>query len=361
MKSPSAKKYRVIGVMSGTSLDGVDVAFCHFERRKNRWQFLIEAAQTFKYSKEWKKELSTAQLLSGEKLMQLHSAYGAFLGKLCNDFIKKNRLKPIDFIASHGHTIFHQPKNGFTFQLGDGNMIHAVTEIPVIFDFRSLDVALGGEGAPLVPIGDRLLFSQFDVCLNLGGIANLSMEHKGKRKAFDVCYCNMALNYLAAKVGKEFDESGKLATTGSVNEGLRKSINKIYSTNRKTKPSLGREGFENHFQSLLDSDGIELHDRLRTVCESISNEIADAIPTSKKKMKMLATGGGARNEFLIQLLREKLSKRVEIVIPDKTTIDFKEALVFAFLGVLRVRDEVNVLNSVTGAAKDSCSGILVGN
>lgn len=292
--------------------------------------------------------------------MQLHSEYGDFLGGLCNAFITRNKLKKIDLIASHGHTIFHQPENKFTFQLGNGNSIHSRTGLPVVFDFRGLDVALAGEGAPLVPIGDRLLFSEYDVCLNLGGIANVSMETQRNRKAFDVCFCNMALNYLAANVGKDFDAFGNLASRGSVNKKWLTALNKVYSATRKKHPSLAREGFEKSIVPLLEDDSISTHDKLRTFCESIANEIIAAIPPAKN-VRLLATGGGARNNFLISLLREKVSKRVEIVVPHTSIIDFKEAMVFAFLGVLRIRDEVNVLKSVTGASRDCCSGILVGN
>lgn len=345
--------------MSGTSLDGVDIAFCDFKLKKEKWQFLIKASETVTYSKAWKNKLAQAHTISGEKLMQLHSEYGEFLGKLCNEFIKKNKLKQIDFIASHGHTIFHQPKNKFTFQLGNGNDIHAVAGLPVVFDFRSMDIARGGEGAPLVPIGDRFLFSAYDICLNLGGIANLSMEVNKQRHAFDVCFCNMGLNYLAATIGKEFDANGNLSSQGSVNKKWLRELHKVYSTTRKKHPSLAREGFEHAIVPQLEDNSISLNDKLRTFCESIVEEIAMAVP-QKKNLKLLATGGGARNKFLIQLLRQKLSGQAEVVVPDHTIIDFKEALVFAFLGVLRVRGEVNALKTVTGASQDSCSGILVG-
>jgi anhydro-N-acetylmuramic acid kinase len=290
----------------------------------------------------------------------LNAKYGKFLGQQCNQFIKQKKLKKIDLIASHGHTIFHQPSKKFTFQLGDGNAMHATIGLPIVFDFRSLDVALGGEGAPLVPVGDKHLFAEYDVCLNLGGIANLSMEVNGKRKAFDICFCNMILNYVSAKTGKDFDKSGVMASKGSINQKLLVSFEKIYRTNSRKKPSLGREGFEKEFQSLLDNKTIPLNDRLRTACESIALEIAKSIPIPNKKMKLLVTGGGALNSFLIELIRSKLPSKTEIIIPSKTIINFKEALVFAFLGVLRLRDENNVLKSVTGASHNSCSGVLIG-
>ncbi len=346
--------------MSGTSLDGVDFAYCKFTLKKGNWEFSIESAQTFPYPKEWRNKLANAHLLSGEALLELNSKYGKYIGQLCNQFIKQKKIKEIDLIASHGHTIFHQPKNKFTFQLGDGNAMHAKIGFPIVFDFRSLDLALGGEGAPLVPIGDKYLFSDFDICLNLGGIANLSMDVNGKRKAFDICFCNMLLNYLSMKAGKDFDKNGIMARKGTVNKLLLNSLQKIYNRNQKKKPSLSREGFETEFQTLLDNESISLNDRMRTACESIADEIAYSIPDSKKKMKLLATGGGSSNEFLIQLIENKLSSITKVIIPSRTIINFKEAMVFAFLGVLRLRGENNVLKSVTGSTHNSCSGVLIG-
>jgi anhydro-N-acetylmuramic acid kinase len=344
--------------MSGTSLDGVDIALCNFELNGNRWHFSIKEAKTIKYSAGWKKKLSTAQSLSSQKLLQLHSQYGTYLGELCNRFITERKVKKVDLISSHGHTIFHQPSNKFTFQLGNGNALYAATHLPIAFDFRSLDVTLGGQGAPLVPIGDELLFSNYDACLNLGGIANVSMQVNKKRIAYDICYCNMALNLLASKTGKPFDENGRLALQGVVNKKLLSDLSKVYSANRAKRQSLAREGFESKILALIENDSVSLNDRLRTVCESVANEIVEAVPTSKKKLKLLVTGGGAHNRFLINLIQEKLSK-VEVVVPSKTIVDFKEALIFAFLGVLKFRGEINVLKSVTGASRDSSSGILV--
>ena len=238
--------------------------------------------------------------------------------------------------------------------------MHASIGLPVAFDFRSLDVALGGQGAPLVPIGDKFLFSDYDICLNLGGIANLSMEWNGKRTAFDICFCNMVLNYLSSKAGRDFDKNGTMASKGAINQPLLNSFEKIYLTNRKKNPSLGREGFEKEFQVLLDNESIPLADRLRTACESIASEIVKSIPVSTKEAKLLATGGGALNSFLIDLITSKLSSKTKVIMPSETIIHFKEALVFAFLGVLRLRGKMNVLQSVTGASHDSCSGVLIG-
>ena len=352
--------FYAIGLMSGTSLDGVDIAYCRFARKNKSWKGKIISASTKEYSPAWRKELASAHQLAGTELINLHTRYGEFLGQLTRSFIKENKIKRADLIASHGHTIFHQPQLGFTFQLGDGNAVHAEAKIPVVYDFRSLDVALEGQGAPLVPLGDQLLFSDFDVCVNLGGIGNLSLLGKSKVKAFDFSYCNMALNYLAEKTKKNFDNKGKLAREGNVNDALLSKIENIYAVTRKNHPSLGREGFEKDIQQLLDDGPVNLNDKLRTVCESIANELVLSIPGKKKKRKLLVTGGGAFNDFLIQLIEEKLKGRAKIVVPDKKIIAFKEAFVFAFLGVLRLRGEINILKSVTGAKKNSCSGVVVG-
>jgi anhydro-N-acetylmuramic acid kinase len=351
--------YHVLGLMSGTSLDGLDVAYCKF-RFDRRWTFNILSAKTFEYSGEWRKKLSEAHLLDSFSLHELHSDYGKWLGLRSKEFLTRQKLKRVDFIASHGHTIFHQPARGFTFQLGDGAALHAASALPVIYDFRSLDVALGGEGAPLVPIGDRLLFSEYDVCLNLGGIANLSMEQGKKRIAFDVCFCNMALNYLANELDLSFDRNGKLASQGNVNSALLDSIMLLYKRYRKGRPSLSREMFEQQVKPLLENSSIPLEDRLRTVCQSIATEIAVAIPKSKNKLEVLATGGGALSGFLVKTLADQLDNGTRIIVPPEKIIAFKEAMVFAFLGVRRVRREVNALASVTRAVRDSSGGAMVG-
>lgn len=352
-------KYKVIGLMSGTSLDGLDIAFCSFGKQNNKWSYDIEFAETIRYPAKWTKILGTAQTLSGEQLTETDVLYGKLLGELTREFIAKNKLRP-DFITSHGHTIFHQPKKSFTLQIGNGNAIHAATGIPVVCDLRSLDVMHGGQGAPLVPIGDRLLFSEYDVCLNLGGIANLSTEVKRQRIAFDVCFVNMALNYLSEKVGKSFDKNGAISSSGEVNKALLQQIRKIYTKLRKSRPSLGREIFESQLKPLLDNEKISLEDRLRTITESSAEEIVQAILSLKKNSQVLCTGGGAYNSFLISRMLDLGGDDLIFVIPEDRIIKFKEALVFAFLGVLRVRDEVNCLKSVTGAVQDSSGGILVG-
>jgi len=356
MKSKTT--YKAIGMMSGTSMDGLDIACCQFVK-KRKWEFEILEALTVRYPKAWKEKLARAPVLSGEELLALDAEYGAFSGEQCLEFIQRRRIRNVDLVASHGHTVFHQVQRGFTFQLGNGNAIHAALGIPVVSDFRSLDVALHGQGAPLVPVGDRLLFGEYDVCLNLGGIANLSLEKMGRRVAFDICFANTGLNYLAAKAKKEFDEDGFLATKGKVVGNLLDKLTAVYDGVRKKRPALGREGFESTVRPLLNDELIPLEDRMRTFCESIVGEIKRSMPLEKNNLRVLVTGGGALNPVLIQLLGQKL-ERINIEIPPRRIIEFKEALVFAFLGVRRARGEVNVLKSVTRASRDSCSGVVVG-
>jgi anhydro-N-acetylmuramic acid kinase len=351
-------KFKVIGLMSGTSMDGLDIAYCHFLNTSKGWQYELKKATTIKYSPAWIKRLSTAHHLTAERLVALDVAYGKFLGEACKKFIVENSVDA-DFIASHGHTVFHNPKDGYTFQLGNGNGLHAVADLPVIYDFRSLDVMLGGEGAPLVPAGDKFLFGDYDICLNLGGIANLSMDVNGKRIAYDVCFCNMSLNYLMQQVGKQFDKQGERASTGEISTTMLKQLAKVYNVLRTKRPSIGREIFEEKIKPILDQKGIRLEDKLRTCIESTAREIADVMAIKKKPI-VLCTGGGVFNSFLMSCLLDHCNDNATLIIPDETVVKFKEALVFGFLGVLRLKNKANCLQSVTGAVQNSSSGIMVG-
>lgn len=348
-------KYRVLGLMSGTSLDGLDLALCDFTLN-DTWDFDILEATTIDYPSSWLRALRSASVCSGEDLCALHYKYGRYLGEQARTFLGRRRAR-VDFIASHGHTIFHDPGNGYTFQLGDINAIAAYTSTPVIGDFRSFDVQRGGQGAPLVPAGDRHLFSEYDVCLNLGGIANLSMENKGKRVAYDICFCNTPLNYVMNKRGKKFDDQGTLASKGEIDTALQRKLSRVYDSFRAKRPSLGREVFEKHFMKILDHANAQDQDILRTVTESIAEEIAQALGPFKRG-NVLITGGGAFNSFLIAQLLDRVGDDIKLILPGKEVIKFKEALIFAFLGVLRWRNEINVYSSVTGSTGDSCSGLI---
>jgi len=345
--------------MSGTSLDGLDIAYCVFKKDNDGWRFSVEKAITTKYPSSWLQKLSNAHLLPAVELAALDVEYGKLLGDLCLRFIRKHKITA-DFIASHGHTVFHRPKRRFTYQLGNGNALHASAGLPVIYDFRSLDVARGGEGAPLVPAGDEILFSDYDVCLNLGGIANLSRNEKGKRIAFDICFANMGLNYLAGQLNKPYDHNGDAASAGEINPAMLRDLRNAYKRFKFKRPSLGRELFEQTFKPILDTKKITIYDKLRTLTESTAEEIVEAFQLTKKPVNVLCTGGGAFNSFLISTILDKSEDKAALVLPDDEIIKFKEAIVFAFLGVLRKRNEVNCLKNVTGASSDSSAGLIIG-
>ncbi len=345
--------YLVIGLMSGTSLDGLDIALCSFHYQDNEWSFEILDTETRKYTDYWLKKLTSIHEAKAEELSELHFEYGHFLGEQVNSFIKKAAQKP-DFIASHGHTIFHRPEKKHTLQIGDGNAIAAVTGLPVVFDFRSKDVALGGQGAPLAPIGDRLLFPGYDSCINLGGIANISFESNHQRIAFDICPVNQVLNSLSNEMGKAFDNKGEMASQGNIDFDLLIALNEFNYYKSKPPKSLGKEWVDENIFPLLDLFSIPIKDKLRTFTEHIAAQITNTI--DKRHGKVLITGGGAYNDFLIERITANTSCQIEI--PNNELIEFKEAMVFAFLGVLRIRNEINCLSSVTGASCDSCSGTL---
>lgn len=346
--------YNVIGLMSGTSLDGLDIAYCSFTLQNKKWSFSLKKAATIKYGKPWLKKLSGAHHLSTEELLLLHNEYGSFLGISVAEFIKKYGIRKVDFISSHGHTIFHQPEHNFTFQLGNGAAIVARSGLPVVCDFRSLDVLLGGQGAPLVPIGDRLLFSEYTHCLNLGGIANISHENKGKRIAFDICPVNIALNYLAGYLNKEYDKDGEIASKGTVSDSVLKKLNALPYYKSAPPKSIGREWVEEKFLPVIDKWHAPVEDKIATVTEHVAMQVANAI--EDKKAKVLVTGGGAFNKYLVKRIRALSAANV--VLPGKEIINYKEALVFALLGVLRWRGEVNCLKSVTGASENNSGGAI---
>jgi anhydro-N-acetylmuramic acid kinase len=352
-------KYKVIGLMSGTSMDGLDIAYCVFRKLRSGWKYTIDRCSTVRYPPQWLGRLSGAHTLDGLDLMALDADYGSYLGKITRAFLAEHSLK-VDFVASHGHTVFHQPARGFTTQVGNGYSLYSSSGVPVVCDFRMQDVAFGGEGAPLVPVGDKFLFHEYDVCLNLGGIANLSMDVKGERYAFDICFCNMGLNSLAAEMSKKFDKNGAAASNGKVDENLLKTLTKIYLKLRSKRPSLGREIFEEQVVKLLNNKNISLEDRLCTLTESAAIEICEAIKSRKQKAKVLCTGGGAFNSFLISRMLHHGGDDLTFIIPDEEVVKFKEAMVFGFLGVLRVRKEINCLKSVTNASRDTSSGTMIG-
>ena len=347
------KTYFAIGLMSGTSLDGLDICYAKFQNITN-WEFEILKTETIPYSPEWKNRLQNAILLSAEDLLALDKEYGFYLGEKTQEFISKNNITDLDFIASHGHTVFHQPQRKFTLQIGDGRAIKLTTKKPVIYDFRSQDVLMGGNGAPLVPIGDELLFSQYDACLNLGGFSNISLQKNHQRIAFDISPVNVVLNYFAEKLGKNYDENGDFAKNGAINFKILEELNALTFYQKSAPKSLGVEFVNSKVFPLLKDETPE--NIIATFTEHIAEQIAKVFNDNQLKT-VLVTGGGTFNTYLLEKIREK--SQTELIVPDENIINFKEALIFAFMGVLRLRNEVNVLCSATGSSENHCSGILV--
>jgi anhydro-N-acetylmuramic acid kinase len=349
----SSNVYRAIGLMSGTSLDGLDIAWCTF-KRDNRWHFELHEATTISYDELWRDRLRTAHTLSGMELAQLHVDLGKLHGAWVKEFMGEHSFH-VDFIASHGHTIFHQPHLGTTLQISSPPHIAAATGVDVIADFRTTDVAHGGQGAPLVPIGDLWLFGNYPMCLNLGGIANVSVKESLHMEAFDIGLCNMALNHFAEKLGVVYDRDGALSRMGSVNESLLEQLNSLDFFKQPAPKSLGKEFWVNEFLPVVDRAVVNMHDALRTITEHIAIQIAEAL-RKREQGEILVTGGGAHNGFLMERIAAHTQHRV--VVPEKKIVDFKEALIFAFLGALRMAGEPNALASVTGAKRDSVGGAI---
>jgi anhydro-N-acetylmuramic acid kinase len=353
---PTSKTYKIIGLMSGTSGDGLDIAYCRFTK-SNEWDFEILEAETIPFPKQLEKELFNSHLMSGLDLSILDVAFGKWMGEVTKSFVEKHKIE-VQAIASHGHTVFHQPQKGLSLQIGNGWAMHVTAGIPVINDFRMLDVQLGGQGAPLVPIGDALLFSEFDYCINLGGIANISMDSAGQRKAFDICPFNLLLNHYSKHQGLPFDEGGKLARSGKIIPIMLEKLNDLPYYRLEGAKSLGREDLASFFEIMESVKDTGANDKLRTIIAHAVIQIQKTI--SKGEGKLLLTGGGAFNTFFVEELKMTLGENIVIPQADASLINFKEALIFAFLGVLRLRNENNCLASVTGATKDSCGGMMYG-
>lgn len=347
--------YNVIGVMSGTSLDGIDLAHIHFAIENDQWKFEILECETIAYDSTWMNKLKNAVDFSDEDLKLLNRDYTRLLGQIISEFISKYKMEHLDAICSHGHTILHQPQNGFTLQIGNLPEIASYINQKVVCDFRVQDVQLGGQGAPLVPIGDRILFSEYDYCLNLGGFSNISFEKNEDRIAFDISPVNTVLNFYATKLGFDYDDKGKISRFGSLNSDLYAELNALEYYKKTFPKSLGFEFVKEVVLPLMESYPIATENKMRTFIEHITFQIAVALPS--KEAKLLVTGGGAYNDFLLECLKRWLPN-MEIIIPDKKIVEYKEALIFGLLGVLKLRDEINVLSSVTGAKYDHSSGAI---
>ena len=349
------KTYKVIGVMSGTSLDGIDLAAVEFTILDQKWSFKILEKETISYTENWVNQLKEAVAFSEEKLTQLNENYTILLGGIIKDFINKFHLEDIDAVCSHGHTILHQPQNGFTLQIGNLPTIAKIVGTKVVCNFRVQDVQLGGQGAPLVPIGDRILFSEYNYCLNLGGFSNISFEENNNRIAFDISPVNTVLNFYANKLGLDYDDKGEISRFGKLNSDLLNELNELEYYSKPFPKSLGFEFVKEIVLPLIENYPIAIEDKMHTFTEHIALQTAKVLPS--KNGKLLVTGGGAYNTFLMERMQFHLPS-LKIIIPDAEILEFKEALIFALLGVLKLRDEINVLGSVTGAKKNHSSGLI---
>jgi len=345
--------YNVIGVMSGTSLDGVDLAHIQFHLDNKNWSFEILESETIGYSQSWINQLKSAVDYSETELEKLNQEFTKLLATIIATFIEKHKIENLDAVCSHGHTILHQPQNGFTLQIGNLPEIATLIQQIVVCDFRVQDVKLGGQGAPLVPIGDRILFSEYNYCMNLGGFSNVSFEQNGNRIAFDISPVNTVLNFYANQLELDYDDKGKISRTGKVNENLLSELNALDFYQQKFPKSLGFEFVKEVVLPMIESYKIIIEDKLRTFTEHIALQTALAFPN--KKGRILITGGGAYNDYIIERIQFYLPE-MEIIIPSTKILEFKEALIFSLLGVLKLRDEINVLSSVTGAKNNHSSG-----
>ena len=348
------KENYVIGLMSGTSLDGLDIAYCKFSKTKD-WTFEILKERTISYRADLKDRLRNAPQLSEAQIETLSYDFGVFMAEQVNVFLNDHKIHRLDLIASHGHTVFHHPENRITLQIGDIKPLFELIQKPVVYDFRTQDVLLGGQGAPLVPIVDKLLFSEYDACLNLGGFSNISFDIDGERIAFDICPVNIVLNHLANILGLEFDDKGQIAYRANVDRCLLEEFNTITYYKESFPKSLGLEWVEEFILPHLTGSSLSTESLMRTFVEHIAIQISSIINKHKLK-RVLLSGGGVYNEFLLE--RISYFAPNACVIANAQLIESKEAMAFAFLGLLRFKKEINVLASVTGSVKNHSSGVV---
>jgi anhydro-N-acetylmuramic acid kinase len=358
--------------MSGSSLDGLDIAYCRFDISKDEkqqlkvhdWQLL--AAETIAFSEKWQLRLSQLPQQSALVFAKTHTYFGHYLGDMVNDFIQRHQIAP-HFIASHGHTIFHDPMGRMTSQIGDGSAMAAITGYPVINGFRNQDIAINGEGAPVAPIVDKYLLAGHDFYLNLGGIANLTCILPSKIIAFDTCPANQLLNVLANQLGLEYDDRGQIAASGEVLEPLLQQLNQADFYQKPYPKSLDNAWSGQAILSQIENDPTAIPNQLCTLVEHIAYQIAFAIRQvidkegfTKEKYSLLATGGGALNDYLIERLKVHCHAfaNIEVVLPSMDIIQFKEAVLMAWMGLMRLENVPNVMKSVTGAKRDSINGAI---
>lgn len=352
--------YRAIGVMSGSALEGLDIAFAEFHESKGAWTYELKAADCYAYPEEWVTKLRKAASLSATDYLLLHAQYGDYIGQEVNRFIEAHQLHyQVQLISCHGHTIFHMPNEKISAQLGDGAAIAAATGINVVSNLRSMDVALGGKGAPIMPVGEKLLFGEYDCFLNIGTHVYLACHWQEGHIAYDICPANKMLNTLAAQAGEKFDEGGKIASSGKVLPHLLQMLNEIEYYHLPYPKTLSADFGNSVIQPLLRGAGAGTPDVMRTYVEHIAMQIANAIKQLPAASSILITGGGANNSFLVSRIKAALEgSHVETVLPGKNIVEYKEALITALIGLLRWREENNTFAAFTGASRDSIGGAV---
>jgi anhydro-N-acetylmuramic acid kinase len=338
----------ILGLMSGTSLDGMDAALVRFSEENGlQWQ-LLEHFE-FEYPNELKNLVNNCFKDASLK-SEVDQAFADWTIS-CIEQIKERTAHEIHVVGSHGQTIFHEPQNKYTFQAGCLADIALATGIPCITDFRMQDVLLGGQGAPLVPMGDHLLFGEYEAALNLGGFANVSIGNPllqdGVLHAFDICPANYVLNAFARELGKEYDAGGAHASRGSINQWVLEELNSLPYFDKKPPKSLGAEWVESQVFDKIDY--LQPSDALATYCEHIALQISKVLAGKR----VLVTGGGAWNDYLLGRIK---AYGVDLERPEKEVVDFKEAIIFALLAYLRFTGKDNVLGATTGSGKNHSSG-----
>lgn len=350
--SEGVNEYHIIGIMSGSSLDGLDVSLTKFNHTTH-WQFEIIQAVTIPIPDHLKTQLRSSTNLGAREISLLDLQYGEWIGEELTKWISRFSMTP-DLIGIHGHTVFHLPKEHLSLQIGNGLTIAQKTGIPTVDNFRSLDVLLGGQGAPLVPFGEQMLFSGCAAYLNLGGICNISIHKENKVTAWDIAPCNQVFNHFSKQLGFNYDDKGSLSRKGSIDHIWLNYLQSLSYFQQEPPKSLANQWT----QEVLKKSPDNPFDALASYVDFLSEQIAFEVTGAINGGTMMITGGGAYHQYLIEQIEEKIGPGFKIIVPDNLIIEQKESVIFAFLALMRLRGEINVLSSVTGAKRDSCSGTL---
>lgn len=349
------KIYEGIGVMTGTSLDAIDLAYCRFEEQNDSYVWVCLLAESIEIEARWRDRLMALPQQTAEIYAKTHVYLAHYLGKNIANFIHKHQLRP-QFVAVHGQTIFHQPHKNFTAQIGDGETLVSYLQCPLVCNFRNKDVALGGEGAPLVPLGEKYLFPDTRLFLNLGGFANVSYG----QQAFDIAPCNLVLNALlrAFNPDADYDRGGQIARAGKLLPELLAALNALPYYRQKAPKSLGSEWVEQQLFPIFAAYKPELADGLHTFCEHLAQQTAASVEQlGVQHEQLLITGGGRHHDYLMERLGHHLEPlHISIAETSDELVDFKEAIIFAFLGLRALTGKPNTLKSVTGARQDAVCG-----